>query len=538
MTVFNDFDVASSCSWFASGGTFHFGGSNGFNSLLENNSASFYLHNVVVDEDVSGVLSGASLHKVNINGTFTIKPGAEFTLSSSAEIEVGNTLAMEADATKASSFIDDGTLTTTGNLDIQKYISADRWHYFSSPVTLETASTFLEMYLYSFNESTYDPGPPAVGGWENIINETTPLNVGVGYKVWSFSPSPGSTVTSFTNGTLNNGPLSLPISATDQNGGGIGDGEGWNLAGNPYPSALDWTDASWTKTNLTGSVYVYDGIQYLAWPAEGGYGTLPGGIIPSGQAFFVKANDLSPALGVTNDARVHGVDAYKATTELNDVLELTVYGNDYQDKTFVSFNEHATANFDDQYDAYKLMGIDEAPQLYSMGDVLYTVNAQPELQGDVSISLGFNVGVEGLYKIVPTEVESFDPETEIYLEDIQEGVLVDLNVQKKYSFFATPEDNTERFILHFFGPTVGIENDLVANDNGFVIYSSNQSVFVKNTEETSCTVKVYDIMGHEVANVSNTMDMDIELKVNSSQGFYIVKVLTSSGVTSKKVYIK
>lgn len=546
LIIYSKLWVASNSPWYASGGVVHCGGTNSAIDI-RNRSADFYLQDLVIDEDVTASISSISTKLLNINGDFTMEPGSRFSLPQAslpniAEVYVGDNFIMQSDATRSASFIDNGTFVTSGNIELQKYIEADRYHYFSSPVSSETANMFLDMYLYSFDESTYNPGPPAAGGWENIVEETTPLEIGVGYKVWSFSPNlgPGSTIVSFTNGTLNNGFYNLPVYATDQNGGGIGDGEGWNLVGNPYPSAVNWTAAGWTKTNLSGSVYVYDGVQYLAWPAEGGYGTLPDGIIPAMQSFFVKANTLipAPALSVTNDARVHGATAYKETTVLEDVLQLTVTGNEYQDITFVSFNEMATESFDDQYDAYKLMGSSDAPQLYSIGDNNYTINVQPTLSGEVTIHLGFNVGVEGVYEITPDEISSFDPDTEIFLEDLKEDVMVDLKVQQEYAFFATPEDNTERFILHFYKSAAGIDNSLLANNNGFVIYSDNQTVMVKNTENVYCDVAVYDIMGHQVGIISNTNNSDIELNLNAEQGFYIVKVLTQAGLTSKKVYIK
>jgi hypothetical protein len=45
-------------------------------------------------------------------------------------------------------------------------------------------------------------------------------------------------------------------------------------------------------------------------------------------------------------------------------------------------------------------------------------------------------------------------------------------------------------------------------------------------------------MGHEVAVKDNTIDTDIKLTLNTGTGYYLVKVITPSGLISKKVFIK
>lgn len=138
---------------------------------------------------------------------------------------------------------------------------------------------------------------------------------------------------------------------------------------------------------------------------------------------------------------------------INDLLKLTVTGNGYSDQTIVVFVPDATPGFDPEYDAYKLMGIVEAPQIYSIipGNNL-AINALPEILINLEVQLGFKVGVINTYTITATELSSFDPSVTIFLDDTRDNVLTDLVANPVYSFSANPTDNIERFKLYFRYP--------------------------------------------------------------------------------------
>ncbi|AXJ01163.1 Por secretion system C-terminal sorting domain-containing protein [Cyclonatronum proteinivorum] len=85
-----------------------------------------------------------------------------------------------------------------------------------------------------------------------------------------------------------------------------GNGDGWNLLGNPFGASIDWANPNWTKTAV-------DNFAYLWNPATGNYeiatagGTIDGVVaadfIAPFQAFFVKANASNPELIVPPTAR-------------------------------------------------------------------------------------------------------------------------------------------------------------------------------------------------------------------------------------------
>ncbi len=82
---------------------------------------------------------------------------------------------------------------------------------------------------------------------------------------------------------------------------------GWNLVGNPTPSTINWNSLSgWTKTNMDGTIYIWDPAtsSYKSW--NGTSGTLGGGMIAPFQAFWVKANASGPSLKCDNGVKATG----------------------------------------------------------------------------------------------------------------------------------------------------------------------------------------------------------------------------------------
>lgn len=450
----------------------------------------------------------------------TMEAGAELTVNAGSLLTVGGDFLMESDVYLYGSVVEDFGLNIVGNSTVEYYLEGERYYHTSTPMTGQVANVFYDIYLYNHNETT--------NSFVNIVPETTPLNVGEGYQVWSDDSYLGNTTVSYSGGLLNSGNIFLPVTNT---------GSGWNFVANPYPSAVDWDSFGWIKLNIDATVYVWDGDlgQYLTW--NGSVGDLTDGVIPAMQSFFVKATS-APLLVVTNGARVHGPQPYKES--IADLLELEIVGNGYADKLFVNFNENATAGFDNDYDGYKLEGYVQAPQFYSKaGDENLKINVLPEITPDLVIPIELVVGSETSYTIYASNLGSFTNGATIYLEDLKEGVMINLSQQPDYTFIASPIDDPDRFLLHF--GTVGIEDTpTISNNEGYIIYATDNSVYVKNIakDDSRGQVRIYNIMGQEIyqSDLENIPVNKIDLYVKA--GYYIVKVFAKDGMYSEKVFIK
>lgn len=450
----------------------------------------------------------------------TMEAGAELTVNTGSILSVDGDFLMESDVDTYGSVVEDFGLNVAGNSTVEYYLEGERYYHTSTPMTGQVANVFYDIYLYDHDENT--------NNFLNIVPEDTPLNVGKGYQVWSDDKYLGTTTVSYSGGLLNTGTTFLPVTNS---------GSGWNFVANPYPSAVDWDDFSWIKLNIDATVYVWDGAlgQYLTW--NGSVGDLTDGVIPAMQSFFVKATN-TPILVVSNGSRVHGPTPYKESVA--DLLELEIVGNGYSDKMFINFNENATAGFDNDYDGYKLEGYVEAPQFYSKaGDEKLKINVLPEVTADLVIPVELVVGSETTYTIYSSNLGSFTQGTAVYLEDLKEGVMINLSQQPDYTFIASPIDDPDRFLLHF--GTLGVdEMPSISTNNGYIIYASDNSVYIKNLakNDSKGLVKIYNIMGQEIhqSNLENIPVNKIDLYEKA--GYYIVKVFADEGIYSEKVFIK
>jgi fibronectin-binding autotransporter adhesin len=204
---------------------------------------------------------------------------------------------------------------------------------------------------------------------------------------------------------------------------------GWNLVGNPFAGDLDWDGLGWTKTNMMDAIYVWDPSLssgeggYLVWADESGDAAL-GGIIPQGQAFWVKA-EASPTLIVTKDALVTGgnffgkemassasssennqsaQDALDLPTSEGDLrsrnqtrpaLELVLRNGRFSHSAHVVFKEHSRRGVD-RTDAYYLQPLNNSyVSIYTLADgEKLSINALPR---------EFNTIIE-----IPVEIAGFE----------------------------------------------------------------------------------------------------------------------------------
>jgi hypothetical protein len=465
----------------------------------------------------------------------TIYPAGQLTLNPTYPLTVSGTFTVQADATHAGSYVDlGGPVTITGPVSVSHYytgnwvintppIASTIFHYTSTPVTGGTASTFLNNLLNTWTESTQT--------WINVVPPTTSLIPGKGY---SAATTAGS-IKTFTGTGLNTGDLAITgltrTTSTTPNNPLF---DGFNLIGNPFPSAVQYK-STWTKSNLTGSIYVWD-------PTTGNYktttgnlaGTLLNDIIPSEQGFFVRVTSGTGSITIANADRLHANTTFYKTT-VPDMIYLTVQGNSYEDAMVVRFDPAATDGFDNDLDATKLPGLEAAPQLYSImkDNTKASINVLPGITGNSVISLGFKAGVSATYTLTASQLESFAGATDIYLEDLITSNTVNLNSNPVYTFNATPNDQEHRFNLHF-GP-LGVPQPHTGIGN---IYSENKDIYINIPGELQGNITVYNLLGNELASkqiVGNSLN---KISLSVPTGYYLVKVISDRMTTTSKVFIR
>ena len=447
----------------------------------------------------------------------TVNSGAVLTIGSAGKVTVTNSLTNNAMAAglvvkSGGSLITTGTVTGLATVESTfPTLPGGEWHMISPPVSDATANTFLGMYLQEHIQST--------NLWSDIKLTDTPLLPLKGYAVFT----PGAYTANYT-GTLNTGAIGISNNMTRTNSGA---NSGWNLVGNPYPSAIDWDAASgWTKTNVNPAIYVQ--VNSALWATYiAGVGNNGGSrYIAPCQGFFVQvANGFSTGtLAINNSVRVHNdVPFYKSA--VSNLVRLQVSGNGYSDEAVVRIMPEATAEFDGDYDAVKLFGdVAGAAQLYSLGSSALAINAIPE---PTLVPIGMRVGKSGTYTIAATEINDL---TYITLEDSKTGIFTDLK-SGSYSFSFKDGENEQRFVLHFNALSVNDVEKSFAN-----IYSNSCTVYIDLMGNTKGDISVYTIAGQLVATIPAAQGSN---KINlANTGNYIVKIISDKNTVVKKVFVK
>lgn len=456
----------------------------------------------------------------------TILPNKSLTVFGNFENK--GSIIIKSDSSGSGSFINYGIITGNGNIIVEKYLAKSNPADYSlvcSPVTNATISStvFSNTTFQSFNEPTQT--------WQNLAANSI-LQSGKGYLINCNS----NKKIEFSDTVIANGNIGFN-NLTFSNNAGTNIPNGFNLVGNPYTSAVDWNNTNWTKTNIDASIYTFDGVNYVSWNGE--IGSLTDGIIPSLQGFFVKANANNPVLVMPDTARLHNSQPfYKSSpNSLNELLIVKATGNNYNDVAYINFNSNASAQFDTEYDAYKLFGISDAPQIYTIlpsNNTNLSINVMDSVKPGLSVPIGFKAGVAGVYSLSFNNQSSFAPAINMYLEDTKTNTITNLRNTPDYSFTSTPGDNPNRFVLDFFNPTAIDENSTV-NVN---IYSFNKQLVVqfdKNAENSKMIV--YNLLGQVVKELVLNGSTTFTVNVSDLQGNYIIQVINKSNVSSKKINI-
>jgi hypothetical protein len=482
-----------------------------------------------------------------------IQRGAYMTVQDGAKLKVvdpGNTstITIKSDNLGSGSLVDyttntTGGVTVDGDFHIELYLTpcdstlgytGGCWHYVSSPVTNATSSVFYLDYLQKWSEP--------LGKWSGYITSTTePLNPVQGYAI--SRPSGNSDTKTFT-GTVNSQAAEFPLTRTPNKGGG------YNLVGNPYPSAVDIVSngITWNQTDAKVWYYNKAGKNYLAYTK--GIGGTGSRYIPAMQGFFVHVNAsfLAGSLTISNSARLHDISVpfYKGGPLMieEDALYLKVQKQDQSahDLLCVVFRPFATSNYDDLYDAAKMYGDAESPQLYTVtSDESYlTINVLPFAGKTTMVPLGFKVfsNGTGVYSINATNLESFRSGTSIYLEDLKENKTQELNANPVYSFTYTDRDDPARFVLKFDNPFYGVQEN--GKTNNIDIYSSGEYLFIKNNSgmEIKGDLYLYDMLGRLMFSkkLENKLLNKIDPEIVET-GYYLVRIVTSEETYVRKVFL-
>lgn len=479
---------------------------------------------------VDGAYSYADLN-IEATGSVTISSGNSLTVSGTLTNSAGASgLVINSGGSLIQSTA--GVLATVER-DISAWTDNNHgWHFLSSPVATQaiapnfTDATPENYDFYAWWEATNE--------WVNYKNSVTAPTwstaniLGATSGGGNFIPGKGYLVAYGTastkqfTGTLNKDAImvsNLAIS-TGTNGG-------WHLLGNPFSSALTWDTKVLGKINETAKIWKESTAAYID--------IVNGGTIPSLNGFMVEVTSGwsgNNSILISPGYRVHDAAAwYKSSVYPTIKLTANDLSGQTAQESVIRFIPEATIGFDPSFDSHFLAGY--APQFYSVtGNVHLSTNALPEVGGIVQIPFHFIKNDGTSFTIEATSISNV--QEPVILKDLKTNASQDLTQNPLYSFTSSSGDDPSRFIITF--RPLGIGDPL--KDNSFTVYASGNSIVVlDNTGTHLGNVIVYNMIGQIITQQKLSGSNTTKISLNSSNEYYIVKVVSNDYTFSTKVFL-
>jgi hypothetical protein len=485
---------------------------------------------------------------VTLNGDLAI---TDVLKAFTGNFSTGNYLTLLSTATKTALVDGTGGGNILGNVTMQRYLpSGFGYRYISAPFQaakvaqlsddVDLRASFPTVYRYDENLAS--------AGWVNHTDSTGLLNPMQGYAVNFGAASPAKTID--ISGVVNNGTINA-AALYNRNRTYT---QGFNLAGNPYPSPIDWkASGGWAKTNIDDAIYYFNngstdqyGGTYSSYVNGVSSDGVASPIIASMQGFFIHVSNgaypVSASLSVNNSARVNSFAPvfHKQTGGPDYPLVRLSAGyadsSSFSDPTVVYFNNDASAAFEPGHDAMKMLNTDaRVPSLYSLSSTdKLSINGIPQ-PGDSSvvIPLGLKVERDGTVVIKVRDILDLPFGLHPYLADAQRGSIQDLEQTPEYRQVMSKGTYEGRFSLIFSRKT---NEPIPGMDATLKAYSSGNQLFVYLPGDRG-EISVVNTMGQLIKSETFSGEGYHQINIDAASGIYIVTLNTPKARLSGKVLI-
>ena len=420
-----------------------------------------------------------------------------------------------------------GGVSATVERDVNAWTdSLHGWHLLSAPISSQAIQPNFVPDPPTANEAFYAWDEPT-GLWINsqltdmTWNPAFEANFSVGKGYLCAYRTPGTK--QFT-GTLNNADTPLSFTRTEATGY-----SGWNLLGNPFPSALVWNDGyNWIVPSTFAAIAKVwdegDAAYYDIYPTK---------LIPALNGFMVQVLSGSPAmLTIPIAARLHYGDPVYMSSEGSLMLIAYDLENSIAQESIIRVNGNATDGYDSQYDSHFLAGY--APLFYSIADgEQLSTNTLPAIDNSRVIPIGFVKNAASNFSIVMENSLFFGTST-IYLTDLKTDSITNMSTNPVYNFTSVAGDDANRFLLSFQG-TASIANPDITKD--FRVHAENGVITILQTGNLSGKVTVTDMAGRTLATASLKAGSPARINLQGHPGVYVVSIVSTIGVSNVKVIV-
>lgn len=425
-------------------------------------------------------------------------------------------------------------------------------HHGASFIDKSTGDAIWGRYKYQFPASQtdafgapfemYSPDElilsPAILSWDEFAAEW------ISAGGMSFSAIQGFAVRYETGSPINqnlSGVFNKAYQSVSVFNSGVAELSGWNLASNPYPSAIDAATFEF-GSYISPYIYVYDG-EFKTFKVYSPNGmSLNNGsqYIPAGEAFVIYTS-ADTEFFMDSGSQLHYMgNPVAGKTSPEQSLKLKVSGDNAQDELALHFNELASDDFDNGLDAYKYPNFEQTSvNFFSKTAVSdehsYAVNAMPLTVSTRSIPIFFSSAVSGTYTLDMTEITLLDDNVDVYLQDIFNPTLnQNLRDNSSYTFTHAYTNTPYRFNIIVGQMTTDVPDE---KPESVLVYAVDDQVFLNSTVDGQFEVKLYDISGRLLMMKEFYGEGMHQFDTELSSGIYIVQIKDGSQLGRTKVFI-
>ncbi len=508
---------------------------------------------------------------VIFNGSLTIGPSASLSIAPGGVLSVTGDLTVNGAVTLNSTLTSSGSLivagNSTGNITYYRQLKAGNeagsdWHLAAPPVATNSDSNAGKVNaVYQWSELT--------GTW--TATGITSALAGRGYNIRQEAASDGSI--SFT-GPVVSSDLAVDASSpyadavgpdenyferiyvTGRSPANLG-GRGWNLLGNPYPSAIRVDDFIAANYNAAPgqsqfdpnhvALYLFDGTTrryyYLAnetgWPSGS---ELNESHVQAGQGFFVLAMDDDSQFHFTRAMQEHSTSTPMLKSGDADNrwpgLQLKVKHASGEVFATVVYGGSMTTGIDPGYDV-GLFKSGQTLELYTSlalkdNGISYTRQALPLSGADtlaIAVGLDYKAGGEVTFSAATVPVEG----RRFWLEDRVAGTFTELGLKSYTVTLPADTYGTGRFFIIASANTPTAIADPVHQDD-LRIWVSGERLVIQGRVNAGSLCEVFDTGGRKMTErrmqdgEMNFVDLPVGMR-----GVIVVKVTEGGVVVTKKL---
>ena len=408
----------------------------------------------------------------------------------------GNSITLKSNGS-SSGLLENNGGTLSGAITIERYVpeAGNGHHYLSTPMSNSLLAEFEDDFDFNLSgvyPNLYYYSEPS-SSWVTPNSAGDAMVLGRGYTGY-FSGD----VTVDISGIPNSGATNIDLTS---------DVDGWNFAGNPYPSPIDW-DLVTFPSGVSPALYVWDHDPAI-WGKYttyiDGIGTNGGtNVLPMMQSFFVKAYNAA-TLTFQDDDRIldhtNEGNFYKnSKTGINPLIRLQVSGFNFQTEAVVRFKAGATVDYDSTIDA--LLFPSQNPLAIDFSSVSHdskhvVINTFPDQPLSTMVQLYLNIGTTGNYNIDMLEFNNFPSTSSVILHDTKLSLTHDLN-NGPYSFVGSTADNDERFLIETVELAVDLSEKTIKDKLSVFFNNGVVNINFEGTLLVDTELEIYNVLGQSI----------------------------------------